>query len=143
MSFGRSQLSIAALFLALGFQYSTWASRIPAITERLHLSAAAVGVLLLAAGAGAVVSAPLVPKLMAAFGSGGDRAGRRALQLLLGGTGDPRCPAPPAGPGRLVPAWNRATSRRARSAAPQPAGSPAPTRWPPWSCSWPVTRPPT
>ncbi|BEL01914.1 MFS transporter [Actinoplanes sichuanensis] len=69
MSFGRSRLSIAALFLALGFQYSTWASRIPAITERLHLSAAEVGVLLLAAGVGAVVSAPLVPKLMAAFGS--------------------------------------------------------------------------
>jgi MFS family permease len=69
MSFRRSQLSIAALFGALGFQYSTWASRIPAISDRLHLSAAEVGVLLLAAGAGAVISAPLVPKLMAMFGS--------------------------------------------------------------------------
>jgi MFS family permease len=69
MSFRRSQLSIAALFGALGFQYSTWASRIPAISERLHLSAAEVGLLLLAAGAGAVISAPLVPKLMAALGS--------------------------------------------------------------------------
>ncbi|WP_067495302.1 MFS transporter [Actinoplanes sp. TFC3] len=69
MSFRRSQLSIAALFAALGFQYSTWAARIPAITERLDLSAAEVGVLLLAAGVGAVVSFPLVPKLMAAYGS--------------------------------------------------------------------------
>jgi MFS family permease len=69
MSFRRSQLSIAALFGALGFQYSTWASRIPALTDRLHLSAAEVGVLLLAAGVGAVVSAPLVPKLMAVLGS--------------------------------------------------------------------------
>jgi MFS family permease len=69
MSFRRSQLSIAALFGALGFQYSTWASRIPAISDRLHLSAAEVGVLLLAAGAGAVISAPLVPKLMATLGS--------------------------------------------------------------------------
>src|SRR5688500_14523481 len=69
MSFRRSQLSIAALFAALGFQYSTWAARIPALTERLHLSAAEVGVLLLAAGVGAVVSFPLVPKLMSAFGS--------------------------------------------------------------------------
>lgn len=69
MSFRRSQLSIAALFGALGFQYSTWASRIPAITERLHLSSAEVGVLLLAAGVGALISAPLVPKLMARLGS--------------------------------------------------------------------------
>jgi MFS family permease len=69
MSFRRSQLSIAALFFALGFQYSTWASRIPALADRLHLSAAEVGVLLLAAGVGAVVSAPLVPKLMTALGS--------------------------------------------------------------------------
>ncbi|WP_433790713.1 MFS transporter [Actinoplanes sp. CA-252034] len=69
MSFRRSQLSIAALFGALGFQYSTWASRIPALADRLHLSPAEVGVLLLAAGVGAVISAPLVPRLMAALGS--------------------------------------------------------------------------
>ncbi|GAA2706513.1 MFS transporter [Actinoplanes palleronii] len=70
MSFRRSQLSIAALFAALGFQYSTWASRIPALADRLHLSSGEVGVLLLAAGVGAVLSFPLVPRLMAAFGSG-------------------------------------------------------------------------
>lgn len=69
MSFRRTQLSVAALFGSLGFQYSTWAARIPALTERMNLSSAEVGVLLLAAGVGAVVSAPLVPKLMAAFGS--------------------------------------------------------------------------
>jgi MFS family permease len=69
MSFRRSQLSIAALFAALGFQYSTWAARIPALAGRLHLSSAEVGVLLLAAGLGAVVSFPLVPRLMSAFGS--------------------------------------------------------------------------
>ncbi|GAA2850063.1 MFS transporter [Actinoplanes cyaneus] len=69
MSFRRAQLSVAALFGSLGFQYSTWAARIPALTDRMHLSAAQVGVLLLAAGVGAVVSAPLVPKLMSTFGS--------------------------------------------------------------------------
>ncbi|MEV4350163.1 MFS transporter [Actinoplanes sp. NPDC049596] len=69
MSFRRSQLSIAALFAALGFQYSTWAARIPALTDRLHLSPGEVGVLLLAAGVGAVVSFPIVPRLMAALGS--------------------------------------------------------------------------
>ncbi|MEU8263439.1 MFS transporter [Micromonospora sp. NPDC048999] len=69
MSFRRSQLSIAVLFGALGFQYSTWAARIPALAERLHLSPAQVGVLLLAAGAGSVLAFPLVPRLMARYGS--------------------------------------------------------------------------
>lgn len=69
MSFRRARLSVAALFGALGFQYSTWAARIPALTDRMELSAAQVGILLLAAGVGAVVSAPLVPRLMARFGS--------------------------------------------------------------------------
>ncbi|MGW0760750.1 MFS transporter [Streptomyces sp. NPDC002814] len=67
--FRRSQLAIAALFWLLGFQYSTWAARIPALTDRLHLTSAEVGVLLLAAGAGAAVSFPLVAKLMAILGS--------------------------------------------------------------------------
>ncbi|PRY29458.1 MFS transporter [Pseudosporangium ferrugineum] len=67
--FRRSQLAIAGLFCFLGFQYSTWAARIPALTDRLDLSAGEVGVLLLAAGVGAAVSFPLVAKLMAVLGS--------------------------------------------------------------------------
>ncbi|WP_436535935.1 MFS transporter [Actinoplanes sp. HUAS TT8] len=82
MSFRRAQLSVAALFGSLGFQYSTWAARIPALTERLHLSSAQVGVLLLAAGVGAVISAPLVPRLMAAFGS--RRLAVAAVIVLVG-----------------------------------------------------------
>lgn len=41
--FRRGQLAIAALFLSLGFQYATWAARIPAIKADLDLSAAEVG----------------------------------------------------------------------------------------------------
>jgi MFS family permease len=67
--FRRAQSAIAALFCFLGFQYSTWAARIPALTDRLHLTAAELGVLLLAAGVGAAVSFPLVAKLMAVLGS--------------------------------------------------------------------------
>ncbi|MGW6530910.1 MFS transporter [Streptomyces venezuelae] len=67
--FHRSQLAIAALFCSLGFQYATWASRIPAIKEDLDLSAAEVGVLLMAAGIGAAVSFPLVAVLMRRLGS--------------------------------------------------------------------------
>ena len=67
--FVRSQLAIAALFCSLGFQYATWASRIPAIKADLGLTPAEVGVLLMAAGVGAVASFPLVPVLMKRLGS--------------------------------------------------------------------------
>ncbi|MFJ2766924.1 MFS transporter [Streptomyces sp. NPDC087300] len=67
--FHRGQLAIAALFCSLGFQYATWAARIPAIKTDLGLSAAEVGVLLMAAGVGAAVSFPLVAMLMRRFDS--------------------------------------------------------------------------
>ncbi|WP_328563303.1 MFS transporter [Streptomyces coelicoflavus] len=73
--FLRGQLAIAALFLSLGFQYATWAARIPAIKSDLDLSAAEVGVLLMAAGVGAAVSFPAVAWLMRRMGS-------RRLSLL-------------------------------------------------------------
>ena len=69
-SFRRSQVSIAALFCFLGFQYGTWAARVPELKARLALSEAEVGVLLLASGVGAAVSFPLVSRLMRRFGSG-------------------------------------------------------------------------
>ena len=53
-------MAIAALFCSLGFQYATWASRLPAIKADLGLTAAEVGLLLMAAGIGAVASFPLV-----------------------------------------------------------------------------------
>jgi len=67
--FLRGQLAIAALFCSLGFQYATWASRIPAVKADLGLTAAEVGVLLMAAGIGAVASFPLVPVLVGRLGS--------------------------------------------------------------------------
>ncbi|WP_171169691.1 MFS transporter [Streptomyces sp. I05A-00742] len=73
--FRRAQLAIVALFCSLGFQYATWASRIPALKTDLGLTAAEVGVLLMAAGVGAAVSFPLVALLM-------KRLGSRRLALL-------------------------------------------------------------
>ncbi|WND34337.1 MFS transporter [Streptomyces sp. BB1-1-1] len=67
--FLRGQLAIAALFLSLGFQYATWAARIPAVKSDLDLTAAEVGVLLMAAGVGAAVSFPVVAWLMRCLGS--------------------------------------------------------------------------
>ncbi|MFE9391905.1 MFS transporter [Streptomyces sp. NPDC006784] len=68
-SFLRAQTAIAALFCSLGFQYATWAARIPALKSELDLTAAQVGMLLMAAGVGAAVSFPLVAVLMRRLGS--------------------------------------------------------------------------
>jgi MFS family permease len=67
--FRRAQVAIGALFLLLGFQYATWASRLPAVKTRLGLSDAEVGLLLMACGVGAAASFPLVASLLRRFGS--------------------------------------------------------------------------
>ncbi|MEU2060152.1 MFS transporter [Streptomyces sp. NPDC013455] len=68
-SFRRAKWSIAALFCFLGFQYGTWVSRLPALKTRLDLGAGEVGLLLMACGAGAAASFPLVAALMRRLGS--------------------------------------------------------------------------
>ncbi|MEU1280700.1 MFS transporter [Streptomyces sp. NPDC005805] len=67
--FRRTQLAIAALFCFLGFQYATWAARLPALKTQLGLSEVETGVLLTACGAGAAASFPLVTLLMRRLGS--------------------------------------------------------------------------
>ncbi|MFI6586253.1 MFS transporter [Embleya sp. NPDC050493] len=67
--FRRAQVAIAALFCFLGLQYATWASRLPAIKAELDLSEAEVGLLLMACGAGAAASFPLVAALTKRLGS--------------------------------------------------------------------------
>lgn len=67
--FRRGQLAIGALFFSLGFQYATWASRLPTIKAHLDLTAAQVGLLLMATGIGAAASFPLVAMLMRRLGS--------------------------------------------------------------------------
>lgn len=67
--FRREQIAIAALFFLLGFQYATWASRLPAIATRLHITTVGIGILLLACGVGGATSFPLVAFLMRKLGS--------------------------------------------------------------------------
>ena len=90
--FRRSQVAIGALFLLLGFQYATWASRLPAVKARLGLSDAEVGLLLMACGVGAAASFPLVATLMKRFGSRalciGSAAALCLLPLALGAAPD-------------------------------------------------------
>ncbi|WP_030857494.1 MFS transporter [Streptomyces sp. NRRL S-37] len=77
--FRRDQLAISTLFFFLGFQYATWASRLPALKDRFDLGGTEVGLLLMAAGVGAAVSFPLVAPLMRRLG-----ARRLALWSALG-----------------------------------------------------------
>ncbi|MYX40938.1 MFS transporter [Streptomyces sp. SID89] len=67
--FGRAKWAIAALFCFLGFQYATWIARLPALKTRLDLGTGEVGLLLMACGAGAAASFPLVAVLMRRLGS--------------------------------------------------------------------------
>ncbi|NGO72666.1 MFS transporter [Streptomyces boncukensis] len=67
--FRRALLAIAALFCALGFQYATWAARLPALKSRLDLTEAELGLLLMACGTGAAISFPLVAVLTRRLGS--------------------------------------------------------------------------
>lgn len=57
------------LFILLGVIYASWAARIPAIRDLLHLSPSQLGVVLLSAGVGAVVSFPLAAWLAGHFGA--------------------------------------------------------------------------
>ncbi|AUH44683.1 MFS transporter [Streptomyces sp. CMB-StM0423] len=67
--FRRAQVAIAALFCFLGFQYVTWVSRLPRVKDELDLTATELGLLLMACGAGAAASFPLVAHLMKAIGA--------------------------------------------------------------------------
>ncbi len=48
-----------AAFAASGFAFATWASRIPQVRDRLHLSPAGLGLVLLAIAMGSLVALPL------------------------------------------------------------------------------------
>ncbi|MER6468090.1 MFS transporter [Streptomyces collinus] len=67
--FRRAKWAIACLFCFLGLQYATWAARLPALKARLDLGAGELGLLLMACGAGAAASFPLVAHLMRRLGS--------------------------------------------------------------------------
>ena len=63
-SIARARVSVTALFFIFGAASATWVSRIPGIQHRLGLSAAQLGVALLAQPAGAVLAARCAPALI-------------------------------------------------------------------------------
>ena len=65
-----------AAFIATGFAFASWASEIPQVRDRLSLSSAELGLVLLAIAAGSVISLPLAGPFVARFGS------RRTVQVM-------------------------------------------------------------
>lgn len=63
------RVAVSASFLLQGLVFSTWASRIPTIQQKLHLSETELGGVLLAVPVGSVFSLPLAGWLVANYGS--------------------------------------------------------------------------
>ncbi|MBF9222896.1 MFS transporter [Hymenobacter ruricola] len=63
------RVAVGALFFLLGLCFATWASRIPSVQQRMGISEAALGGVLLAIPLGQLVSLPLTGWLVAKEGS--------------------------------------------------------------------------
>ena len=63
------RIATTIFFFISGFGYSTWASRIPAFQQQLHLSDAELGSLLLASPIGVLVTVPFTGKLLNVYTS--------------------------------------------------------------------------
>ncbi len=64
-------VALAAVFFANGAGFASWVSRIPAVREALALSEGQLGTVLLALGAGALISFPLAGRGIALLGARG------------------------------------------------------------------------
>jgi MFS family permease len=67
-------------FIGAGFVFASWASRIPQVRDRLHLSPSELGLVLLALAAGSVIALPLSGPVVTRLGS---RLTVTAMALLL------------------------------------------------------------
>jgi MFS family permease len=63
------RIAVSAAFLANGFLIGSWAPEIPLFAERLDISKATLGIMILVFGLGAVAAMPMVGRLIGAFGS--------------------------------------------------------------------------
>lgn len=65
----RGRWAVAAMFLVNGFVTGSWAPQIPALAERMRIGESALGLLILAFGAGAVAAMAGCGPLLARYGS--------------------------------------------------------------------------
>jgi MFS family permease len=63
-------------FIASGFAFASWASRIPQVRDRLHLTSASLGLVLLAVAFGSLISLPLAGAIVHRIGS------RRTVEIM-------------------------------------------------------------
>ncbi|TQM85205.1 putative MFS family arabinose efflux permease [Saccharothrix saharensis] len=66
---GRARFCVAVVFFVNGAVFSSWASRVPAIADRVGAGPAAIAVAVFGLSAGAVVGLPLSGVLVSRFGS--------------------------------------------------------------------------
>lgn len=69
-------------FVGSGFAFASWASRIPQVRDRLHLSPAELGLLLLCIAGGSLLALPLSGPVVHRWGSGRTVAGMSVLLAL-------------------------------------------------------------
>ncbi len=62
-------IAVFLVFLAAGFVFSSWASRIPTVQAELALTPGQMGVLLLVGSMGSIISLPLAGRLVGRFGA--------------------------------------------------------------------------
>ncbi|QFZ17739.1 MFS transporter [Saccharothrix syringae] len=62
-AFDPAYWSLAAVFLFNGFQFSTWISRVPALTDQIGADVGGIGLALTISGAGMLVATPFAPGL--------------------------------------------------------------------------------
>jgi MFS family permease len=77
----RARIAASAAFFLDGFTFANWVTRIPAVQEQLHLRNATLGVALLMTSLGALLTMPIIGRLIARHGS------RLVTTLAVGGFG--------------------------------------------------------
>ncbi|MFE0424476.1 MFS transporter [Streptomyces sp. NPDC058953] len=65
----RARLAVSTIFFVTGAAFATWAARVPAVQDRLDLSAGQLAVALVGLSGGAFLGLPLVGGLVARYGS--------------------------------------------------------------------------
>jgi MFS family permease len=64
-----SRIAISAFFFVSGFSFASWASRIPTLTQKLHLNEAQLGSILFAMPLGLMLTLPVTGFLLSKFSS--------------------------------------------------------------------------
>lgn len=67
----RAKTAVYAIFILSGFEFASWASRIPQVRDALDLTPRTLGLVLLALSLGSVIALPLAGLVVARLGSAG------------------------------------------------------------------------